>query len=228
MNHDQSLHTLFVNHCSKGDLNLVELYVKRAGVDVNARDTTTDLTALMAACEGGHIKVVLYLLQKGADVNAKQSSLYWKGVTAIMKASAVGNEKVVKILLENGADVYCKTELGITALMKARENGHVNIMTLIKNHINRNILLVIEKGRAKDETPLLRQSHKDIAKHVASFLCADVHPNNYIKLSRVSTLERSRMIVLEQTSSDDTSSDEEEEEEEEEEEVSPFDNYDFW
>ena len=65
MNHDQSLHTLFVNHCSKGDLNLVELYVKRAGVDVNARDTTTDLTALMAACEGGHIKVVLYLLQKG-------------------------------------------------------------------------------------------------------------------------------------------------------------------
>ena len=56
----------------------------------------------------------------------------------------------MKILLENRADVYCKTESGITALMKARENGHVNIMTLIKNHINRNILLVIEKGRAKD------------------------------------------------------------------------------
>ena len=47
MNHDQGLHNLFVNHCSKGDLNLVELYVKRAGVDVNARDTTTDLTALI-------------------------------------------------------------------------------------------------------------------------------------------------------------------------------------
>jgi ankyrin repeat protein len=220
MNHDAGLNSSFVNHCSKGDLRLVALYAKNAGADVNARDTT-GLTALMAACERGHIKVVLYLLEKGADVNAKQDSFDRKGVTAIMIASAVGNENVVKILLENGADVYCKTESGVTALMKAMENGHVNIMTLIKNHINRNILLVIEKGRAKDETPLLRHSQKDIAKHIASFLCVDVHPKNNIYLPRVSDVERfqKRTLNYYYTSSDDTSSDEEEEDEEEEEEV---------
>ena len=42
-------------------------------------------------------------------------------------------------------------------------------LSLIKKHINRIILLVIEKGRTKDETHLVRHSHKDIAKYIASF-----------------------------------------------------------
>ena len=60
--------------------------------------------------------------------------------------------------------------------MKARERGHAAVVRLIKNHMNRIILLVVEKGRTKDESPLVTHSHKDIAKHIASYLHAVVRP----------------------------------------------------
>lgn len=165
----QQINNCFVGHCSNGHLDLVEMLMNKTEVDVNARDNMTNETALIGACEGGHVKIVSYLLEKGADVNAKQHCYNCQGVTSLMKASNQGHAKIVKILLENGADVDCKTSIGNTALMKAMEKGHVNIVRLIKNHINRIILLVIEKGRTKDETHLVRHSHKDIAKYIASF-----------------------------------------------------------
>ena len=42
--------------------------------------------------------------------------------------------------------------------------------------MNRIIFLVVEKGRTKDESPLVTHSHKDIAKHIASYLHAVVRP----------------------------------------------------
>ena len=165
----QQINSCFVSHCSNGHLDLVEMLMNKAGVDVNARDDMTDETALMGASQAGHVNIVLYLLEKGADVNAKQYCQRWQGVTALMKASAAGWLGVVEILLKNGADVNCMTLFGNTALLKAREKGFVSITALIKKHINRIILLVIEKGRTKDENPLVTHSHKDIAQHIASF-----------------------------------------------------------
>ena len=165
----QQMNNCFIGHCSNGHLDLVEMLMNKAGVDVNARDDMTDETALMGASQGGHVNIVSYLLEKGADVNAKQHCRHWQGVTALMKASAVGNTQIVQILLKNGADVNCMTLFGNTALLKAREKGFVSITALIKKHINRIILLVIEKGRTKDENPLVTQSHKDIAQRISSF-----------------------------------------------------------
>ena len=145
------------------------MLMNKAGVDVNARDDMTDETALMGASQAGHVNIVLYLLEKGADVNAKQHCYNCQGVTALMKASNQGHAEIVKILLENGADVDCKSAIGNTALMKAREKGHVTIVALIKNHIYRMICLVIKKGRKKNKNPLVTHSRKDIAQHIASF-----------------------------------------------------------
>ena len=111
-----------------------------------------------------------FLLEKGADVNAKQYIQNCQGVTALLKAAAGGYTEIVKILLENGADVYAKTGAGNTALMKARQRGHEAVVRLIINHMNRMTLLVVEKGRTKDENPLATHSHREIAKHIASFL----------------------------------------------------------
>ncbi len=165
----QQINNCFVGHCSNGHLDLVEMLMNKAGVDVNARDDMTDETALMGASQAGHVNIVLYLLEKGADVNAKQYCQRWQGITALMKASNQGHTEIVKILLENGADVDCKSAIGNTALMKAREKGHVTIVALIKNHIYRMICLVIKKGRKKNENPLVTHSLKDIAQHIASF-----------------------------------------------------------
>jgi len=165
----QQINSCFICHCSNGHLDLAELLINKTGVDVNARNDMTNETALMGACEGGHVKIVSYLLEKGADVNAKQHCYNCQGVTALMKAGNQGHTEIVKILLENGADVDCKSALGNTALMKAREKGHVTIVALIKNHIYRMICLVIKKGRKKNENPLVTHSLKDITQHIASF-----------------------------------------------------------
>ena len=122
MNYEQEplhINTAFVNHCSCGHLDLAELCINKAGVDVNARHEMTDETGLMAACQGGHIKIVSYLLEKGADVNAKQRCPLWKGSTALMKASEKGNAEVVKILLEKGAYVNIADQKGNTPLIHA-------------------------------------------------------------------------------------------------------------
>ena len=97
----QQLNNCLIGHCSNGHLDLAELLINKAGVDVNARDDMTDETALMGACQGGHVMMVSYLLERGADVNAKQHCRHWQGVTALMKASSVGNEEIVKILFVN-------------------------------------------------------------------------------------------------------------------------------
>ncbi|KAF2186078.1 hypothetical protein K469DRAFT_574043, partial [Zopfia rhizophila CBS 207.26] len=57
-------------------------------------------TALKAASDGGHEKVVEMLLSNGADVNAQGGS--YEG-TALQAASTRGHEKVVELLLSNGA-----------------------------------------------------------------------------------------------------------------------------
>ena len=57
---------------------------------------------------------------------------------------------------------------GWTVLMWA--NRSTEIKTLIKNHIQKMISLVIEKGRTKNGIPLMSHSHKDIYYCVASYV----------------------------------------------------------
>jgi ankyrin repeat protein len=69
---------------------------------------------LWKAAFAGHTEVVKFLLEKGAEVNAKGTI---GGTTALMVASQNGHAEVVKVLLEKGADVNVKdTTIGTTAL----------------------------------------------------------------------------------------------------------------
>uniref|UniRef100_A0A3B3YKF5 Uncharacterized protein n=1 Tax=Poecilia mexicana TaxID=48701 RepID=A0A3B3YKF5_9TELE len=63
------------------------------------------------AADFGHLKVVEYLLEKGADINAKDKH----ELTSLMCASLEGHCDCVKILLEKGADKNIKTESGTSA-----------------------------------------------------------------------------------------------------------------
>lgn len=55
----------------------------------------------------GHEKVVLILLDRGADINAQQEM--WG--TALHVACCEGHEKVVQILLDQGADINANAML---------------------------------------------------------------------------------------------------------------------
>jgi ankyrin repeat protein len=55
---------------------------------------------LCRAAENGHEAVVRLLLQKGADVNAKNGYDGWR---ALCRAAEKGHEVVVRLLLEKGS-----------------------------------------------------------------------------------------------------------------------------
>ena len=164
-----SCNSFFGSLCKQREFDKATKLLEVECINVNWKDML-DETHLMIACEEENIDAVSFLLEKGADVNAKQYFQNCQGVTALLKAAAGGYTEIVKILLENGADVYAKTGAGNTALMKARERGHEAVVRLIINPMNRMTLLVVEKGRTKDENPLATHSHREIAKHIASFL----------------------------------------------------------
>jgi cytohesin len=70
-----------------------------------------------------------YLLQHGADVNAKQD----EGYTSLMAAAEHGYTGVVRVLLSHGADVTSKDDDGRTALSLAEKNGHTEAALLLKD-----------------------------------------------------------------------------------------------
>jgi hypothetical protein len=88
----------------------------------------SDGASLMSAVKDGDVTNVMYLLDNGADVNAKTKS----GVTALITAAAKSHTEIVKLLLDNGADVNAKDKEGRTALMWAGD--HTEIVKLFKQH----------------------------------------------------------------------------------------------
>ncbi|KAH6960053.1 hypothetical protein BKA56DRAFT_647910 [Ilyonectria sp. MPI-CAGE-AT-0026] len=103
-------------------------------------------TDLMVASYYGHRAVVKLLLEKGAEIEAKDSE---HGRTPLWWAAESGHEATVKLLLEKGADVEAKDADSQTPLWWAAHKGHEAIVKLL-----------LEKGadvESKDEhghTPL--------------------------------------------------------------------------
>lgn len=123
-----------VNAALDGKLEQVKTLIEKEGVDINVRESKIGATALMIASGKGHLEVVQYLINKGADINAKVDS----GRTALMMASQMGHLGVVKALIEGkkgllsmfskGADINAKSNYGETALMSASLKGYLEIV----------------------------------------------------------------------------------------------------
>ena len=79
---------------------------------------------LHIACETGDYERVKYLVEHGADVNAKNH----KGKTALCHTFNVGLYEIMKYLLEHGADINAKDEVGFTALIRTCWYGNVPLM----------------------------------------------------------------------------------------------------
>jgi ankyrin repeat protein len=127
----------FFQSVADGNYSQVKNLIEQ-GVDVNAR--MNGCTALMLASQEGYKEIAGLLIEKGADIDAKNSN--W--TTSLMYASQSGNIDIVKMIIDAGADVSARDNMGRIALMYASESGHTDVvMLLITNGAN---------VKAQDET----------------------------------------------------------------------------
>ena len=115
-----------------GNVFAVVLFIEQ-GLDVNSADPY-EMTALQHAALNGHAATVNALLERGADVDAREVV---QGYNALILASAHGYADVVALLLAKGADRNAVTEDGYTALSWAMErakpgSGHGRVIHLLR------------------------------------------------------------------------------------------------
>ncbi len=140
---DEKGRTALMFAARAGKLGIVEFLVDR-GANVNAKDRI-DQTVLMCATGGklinfdetavkpdgrgksANLEVVKFLIDKGADVNARGPG----SRTATMLAAEAGDPEIVKLLLGMGADVNAEAEYYYTTLMFGAGSGNLAVVKLL-------------------------------------------------------------------------------------------------
>jgi hypothetical protein len=112
--------------CSFGLIWILDDLGTFENVDWNQRNKGGTPGIHLAAWRG-HEAVVRLLLDRGADVDAKDEY----GWTALRKVAVRGREAVVQQLLDRGADVNARTNERRTALRKMTEKRHEAVVQLL-------------------------------------------------------------------------------------------------
>jgi ankyrin repeat protein len=115
---------------TRGDLGEVLRLVGQDPALLDAQDRA-EWTPLTCAAAAGHIDMVRWLVDQGADIDKRGHH----GFTPLCIASCNGRLPVVRWLLEKGADPAIATHfLLMTPLMAASHGGHVDVMRLLLGH----------------------------------------------------------------------------------------------
>lgn len=113
----------------RGDVEAVRRLLNQDCGLLEARISEGNLlrTPLMLAALEGHMEVVTFLVEEGADVNARDAD----GETPLCMAAGWGHEEVVAFLLSRGADARTSNRHGSTPLHEASCEGHLRIVRLL-------------------------------------------------------------------------------------------------
>ncbi len=148
----------------KGDLETVKSMLKNNPELLNDFSGSEGRCPLHSAIRGKHSDVAVYLIGRGADVNARTPygssvmnyAAYWGladiaelliekgadvkndsnrgGATPLYMAAAAQNREIAELLLKHGSDVNKKIVTGSTALMRAAVTGNIKIVKLLVGH----------------------------------------------------------------------------------------------
>ncbi|KAL5283184.1 ANKRD17 family protein [Megaselia abdita] len=148
-------HTPLMEAASAGHVEVAKVLLEH-GAGINTHSNEFKESALTLACYKGHLYMVRFLLQAGADQEHKTDEMH----TALMEASMDGHVEVARLLLDSGAQVNMPTDSFESPLTLAACGGHVELATLlIERGAN------IEEVNDEGYTPLMeaaREGHEDM------------------------------------------------------------------
>ena len=107
----------FLNACRNGQKSIVQIFLKKGGIDVNKRDAEGN-TPLYYACLKGLRDIVGLLLDSDADVSIANNC----SETPLHAAARSGNKEIIGKLVQYGADLDATDKEGCTPLIRLLDN----------------------------------------------------------------------------------------------------------
>ncbi|CAG2162007.1 unnamed protein product, partial [Oppiella nova] len=153
--HNENGHTPLMEAASAGHVTVATILVEH-GASINTHSNEYKESALTLACYKGHLEMVRFLLEAGADQEHKTDEMH----TALMEASMDGHVEVARLLLDSGAQVNMPADSFESPLTLAACGGHVELaMLLLERGAN------IEEVNDEGYTPLMeaaREGHEEM------------------------------------------------------------------
>lgn len=116
----------FVKYAGRGERDITALFIE-AGISPDSYRQNDGFTPLHAAAAYGRASVVRQLLDKGADVNARDK----EGQTALMKAVWNNHADVVSALLQKGANITTNDIKGNNAVKMAKTKSDRRVLDVL-------------------------------------------------------------------------------------------------
>lgn len=109
---------IFLNACRNGQKNIVQILLKKGGIDLNKRDAEGN-TPLYYACLKGYRDIVILLLDNGADAAVTNN----RSESPLHAAARSGNKEIIsRLLVEKEIDLNTTDNEGRTPLLCLLDN----------------------------------------------------------------------------------------------------------
>ncbi|XP_062570233.1 poly [ADP-ribose] polymerase tankyrase-2-like [Saccostrea cucullata] len=134
--YDWSVFDLAKTAYEPGHTEAVVKLVEQYGYDVNYVMPTNGLSLFLCACLSGRRNLILYMLERGANVNVTTSS----GDTSLYLATyGVLNSpqkelEILSDLIQSGCDVNKQNQKGYTPLHRAASKGNIPVIKTLLKH----------------------------------------------------------------------------------------------